>query len=141
MIYIDKNITILEKEIKEEFVRSSGPGGQNVNKVATAVQCRFNVRLSNSLPADVKERLFRIAGNRINDNGELIIKAQRYRTQRQNRQDAINRLTKLILDATIKPKKRRLKKISLIAKQKRLETKRKQSEKKARRRFNLNPDS
>ena len=136
MIYINQDIQIPEKEIIFEFIRSSGPGGQNVNKVATAAQLRFNVETSPSLPQDVKERLYKIARNRINNEGELIITAKRYRTQEKNRKDAIERLIKLITSAAEKPKiRKRRTRLSLAAKKKRMEEKRKISDKKQKRRF------
>ena len=127
MIHITPNISIDETELHEEFIRASGPGGQNVNKVATAVQLRFDARHSPSLPEDVRERLLHLARNRINERGELIITAQRFRTQEQNRADARERLIALIRQATIKPKARRATKPSRAAKEKRLEGKKRRS--------------
>ncbi|MDZ7333212.1 MAG: alternative ribosome rescue aminoacyl-tRNA hydrolase ArfB [candidate division KSB1 bacterium] len=135
MIQITEHIKISEDEIREEFIRSSGPGGQNVNKVATAVQLRFDVQNSPSLPEEVKERLIKLAGNRITEDGELIITAKRFRTQGKNREDALQRLIELLSKASQKPKVRRRRKISLISKYRRLEEKRKISEKKKQRRF------
>ena len=135
MIQVTDTISIDESEIQEEFVRSSGPGGQNVNKVATAVQLRFNVRNSPSLPDEVRERLMQLAGRRMTESGELIISARRFRTQSRNREDALNRLIELIRKATQKPKPRRKRKPSLISKQRRLEEKRKRGEIKKQRRF------
>ena len=128
MIRVTRTIAIDECEIREEFIRASGPGGQNVNKVATAVQLRFDVNRSASLPDDVRERLVRLAGRRITGDGELIITARRYRTQQRNRQDAKDRLVELIRKAAKKPKPRRKTKPTLASKKRRLETKRRQSQ-------------
>ena len=107
MIRVNGKISIDEREIAESFVRASGPGGQNVNKLATAVQLRFDVRHSPSLPAGVAARLERLAGSRLTLEGVLIITAQRHRTQARNRQDALERLIDLIRRAAIAPVKRR----------------------------------
>src|SRR5712671_4866669 len=96
MIRITDHIAIDEGELSESFIRSSGPGGQNVNKLATAVQLRFDVRHSPSLPGDVRTRLERLAGRRLTREGVLVITAQRHRTQERNRQDALERLIALI---------------------------------------------
>jgi len=114
-------------ELDWDFVRASGPGGQNVNKVATAVQLRFDVGRSPSLPGDVRERLVRLAGKRVTGDGILIIDARRYRSQEQNRQDAIDRLVELIRKASIKPKTRRRTRPTLASRKKRLEEKRRRS--------------
>jgi len=135
MIYIDNRISIDEREIKEEFIRSSGPGGQNVNKVATAVQLRFDVRNSASLPDDVKARLVSLAGRRITKDGELVIKAARFRTQEHNRRDAIERLSDLVRKAAEPPPKpRRETRPSRASKERRIEQKRRQGELKTMRR-------
>jgi ribosome-associated protein len=100
-------IEIDPTDIRIEYVRSSGPGGQNVNKVATAAQLRFDVVHSRSLAPEVRERLIRIAGKRVNAAGEIVIDARRYRTQQQNREDAMARLKRLIGKASVPPKVRR----------------------------------
>jgi ribosome-associated protein len=133
MIHITRTIAIDKRDIKQEFIRSSGPGGQNVNKVSTAVQLRFNV-VTSSLPDDVRKRLIHLAGRRITEDGVLIIQAQRFRTQERNRQDSIDRLVKLIRKASERPKVRRKTKPSLESKRRLLETKRHRSEAKRMRR-------
>ncbi len=130
MIYITKDISIDEKEIQEDFIRSSGPGGQNVNKVSTAVQLRFDVKHSPSLPEEVRERLMQIAGSRLTSEGILIIDARRFRQQERNRQDALNRLMELIRRAARKPKTRHKTKPTLASRLKRLDAKRRHAEKK-----------
>jgi ribosome-associated protein len=134
MIQVTPAISIDESEIQEHFIRASGPGGQNVNKVATAVQLRFNVAGSLSLPHDVRERLVRLAGRRVTEGGILIIEARRFRTQEQNRQDAVNRLIRLIQTAAEKPKPRRKTRPTVASKKRRLDTKHRRSETKSRRR-------
>ena len=128
MLRITPGITLDDSELEEQFVRASGPGGQNVNKVSTAVQLRFNVLASPSLPWDVRERLIKLAGKRINSVGDLMITAQRYRTQAQNRADAREKLAGLIRAATHKPKPRRKTRPSAAVKRRRLETKRRKGE-------------
>ena len=106
MIQITPEIAIDESEIQVKFGRASGPGGQNVNKVATTVQMRFDAARSPSLPEDVRLRLVRLAGKRITTQGILVIEAQEHRTQEQNRQTALERLVELVRRAAIPPKKR-----------------------------------
>ena len=123
MIELTEGIAIAESELAFEFVRSSGPGGQNVNKVATAAVLRFDVAGSPSLDEPVKRRLIRLAGSRMTADGVLILRAQRHRTQRANRQDAIDRLAKLIRRAASPPPKRVATAPTRAARQKRLDSK------------------
>jgi len=123
LIQITPTLALDENEIGEEFIRAAGPGGQNVNKVATAVQLRFDVRHSPALPDDVRARLMQLARNRINERGELVITARRFRTQEQNRADARARLITFIVQAATPPPVRRQTKISRAAKARRLESK------------------
>ena len=130
MIHITRTITIDESEIQEHFVRASGPGGQNVNKVATTVQLRFDVANSRSLPEEVRKRLISLASNRITTDGILIIEARRFRTQGRNREDATDRLVELIRNAARRPKIRRKTRPTLASKVHRLESKRRSAESK-----------
>jgi ribosome-associated protein len=128
MIRITDTIAIDESEIQEDFIRASGPGGQNVNKVATAVRLRFDAGRSPSLPPDVLRRLAALAGSRMTEDGLLIIHARRFRTQDQNRQDALDRLIGLIRQATLKPKPRYKTKPSLASRKRRLDSKRRRGQ-------------
>ncbi len=141
MIKITDTLTLDESEIHMDFIHASGPGGQNVNKVATAVQLRFDVMNSPSLPDDVGGRLIKLAGSRMTKDGVLIIQAHRFRTQEKNRQDAIKRLVDLISKASVKPKIRRKKRPSFASKLQRLETKRKRNEVKRGRRVDPYKDT
>ena len=139
-IDITGTVFILEREIREEFVRASGPGGQNVNKVATAVQLRFDVAGSPSLPAAVAERLIKIAGKRVTDDGVLIIIARRYRTQERNREDARQRLYEWIRKASQTPRPRRKTRPSRASIENRLDRKKRHAQKKRTRRSPRPPD-
>jgi ribosome-associated protein len=134
MLTVSPSIALEESELDEQFVRASGPGGQNVNKVATAVQLRFDVDRSPSLSDEVKQRLRTIAGSRMTADGVLVIDARRYRTQADNRQDARDRLVALIRQAAVRPKRRRKTKPTAAAKERRLTTKRKRADTKRGRR-------
>jgi ribosome-associated protein len=134
MIRITDTISIDESEIEESFVRSSGPGGQNVNKLSTAVQLRFDARRSPSLPNDVAVRLMRLAGKRLTKEGVLVIIAQNHRTQERNRADAQERLVALIQEAAVRPEKRIPTKPTKASREKRLEGKKVRSDIKGLRR-------
>lgn len=127
MIEITPSLQIDERELRIDFVRASGPGGQNVNKVATAAQLRFDVRLS-SLPEDVKARLIHLAGNRVTAQGQLLIEAKRFRTQEQNRDDAIQRFAGLVRKALVKPKVRKKTRPTQASKEERLKAKKRRGE-------------
>ena len=127
MIRITPAISIDERELEERFIRASGPGGQNVNKVSSAVQLRFDVRGSPSLPDSVRARLERLAGRRLTREGVLVISAQRHRTQERNRQDALDRLIELIERAAVAPIPRRPTKPTRGSRERRLESKKRRS--------------
>ena len=133
MIKITPQIELDEKDIQFEFIRASGPGGQNVNKVASAVQLRYNTQ-NDTLPNDVRRRLVNLAGSRVTDDGMLIIKAQRFRSQERNREDALNRLIELLWQAAQKPKPRKKTRPSALAREVRLQEKRRRSDTKRLRR-------
>lgn len=133
MLQVTSSLFVNETELEERFVRGSGPGGQNVNKVATAVSLRFDVERS-SLPGDVKARLRAIAGSRLTSEGVLVIEAREHRTQGQNREAARARLVELIRRAAVRPKSRKATKPSKASKERRLEGKRRRADTKRARR-------
>ncbi len=128
VIRITDDISIDESEITFEFVRASGPGGQNVNKLATAVQLRFDIHASATLPDEVKQRLITLGGQRVSKSGVLIIDARRFRTQERNRQDALDRFSALVKKATFRKKRRRPTAPSRASKERRLDEKRRKSQ-------------
>ena len=141
MIRINAQIELDEREIQEDFVRASGPGGQNVNKVSTAVQLRFDVARSPSLPDPVRARLIALAGRRLTQEGVLILSAERYRSQRRNRDDALERLIELIREACEVDKPRCPTRPTLASKKRRLDSKQRRGETKKLRTVKPGTDS
>lgn len=133
MLRVTPTVSLDESELEERFVRSSGPGGQNVNKVATAVELRFDAGRSTALADDVRERLRAIAGNRMNADGVLVIDARRFRTQAANRQDARDRLADLVRQALVRPKRRRRTRPTAASIRRRITSKLRRAEAKRRR--------
>jgi ribosome-associated protein len=140
MLRITPTLTIDEDELAEEFVRASGPGGQNVNKVATAVQLRFDLARSPSIPDAVRRRALRLAGQRLTKEGVLVITADRFRTQMRNREDARERLVELLREAATPPKPRIASRPPRAAKERRLESKARRSDVKRGRQTRLERD-
>ena len=141
MIRVNAEIELDEREIQEDFVRASGPGGQNVNKVSTAVQLRFDVARSPSLPDPVRARLIALGGRRVTQDGVLIIEAERYRSQRRNRDDALERLIELIREACEVDKPRRPTRPTLASRKRRLDSKQRRGETKKLRTHKPGTDS
>jgi ribosome-associated protein len=134
LIPINRHLFLDDSEVEQSFIRASGPGGQNVNKVSSAVQLRFDLSRSRSLPEEVRERLARLAGRRLTRNGVIVIIAQRYRTQERNRQDALDRLVALIRRAAAPPVPRQPTKPTAAARERRLGAKARRAAAKEQRR-------
>jgi ribosome-associated protein len=134
MIQVTRTIALADDEIRLNFVRASGPGGQNVNKVSTAVELRFNAAGSTAFSDETRERLFHLAGRRLTREGEIVLFADRFRTQERNRQDAIDRLVEMIRRAAHRPAIRKATKPTLASKKRRLDTKKQRGKIKAMRR-------
>jgi ribosome-associated protein len=140
MIEVTPYLSIRESEVQIDFIRASGPGGQNVNKVSTSVQLRFDIRNSASMNDEVKERLIKLAGSRVTTDGVLVIEAKRYRTQEQNRLDAVNRLVIWVGKALEKPGVRKATRPGAAARKARLDDKHKHSAVKQSRRYKPDMD-
>jgi len=128
MIRITDAISIDDNELEESFVRASGPGGQNVNKLSTAVQLRFDMRRSPNLPNDVRERAERLAGRRLTKDGVIVLIAQRHRTQERNRADALERLVALLQEAAVRPTPRRATRPTRASRERRIDTKKRRAD-------------
>lgn len=124
-IPVTGRLVIPQRDLREDFIRASGPGGQNVNKVSTAVQLRFDLNGNETLPQDVKSRAAKLAGSRLTLGGEIIIQADRFRTRERNREDALDRLLELLRKATERPKPRKATRPTLASKRRRVESKKK----------------
>jgi ribosome-associated protein len=133
LIHVTDRISLSETELEWQFVRASGPGGQNVNKVSSAVELRFDVTRTDRLPAEIKDRLRRLAGSRMTGDGVLVIQARRFRSQARNREDALQRLIDLVAAASVSPKLRKPTAPSRAAKRRRLEAKKTRAATKQRR--------
>jgi ribosome-associated protein len=139
MIKINNNISIDENELSFNFIRSSGPGGQNVNKVSTAVQLKFDILNSAGLSENIKQRIITKGGKKVSKDGTILIEAKRFRTQEKNKQDALNRLITLIKDSSTEPKIRKKTKPTKISSDNRITEKKQKSEiKKYRKKINDN---
>jgi ribosome-associated protein len=133
MIPVTANLSIDERDLEERFIRAAGPGGQNVNKVSTAVELRFQINGYTEMPEDTRARLARLAGRRLNLEGEIVLRADEHRTQDRNRSEALARLVALVEQATHRPKPRKKTKVPRAAKEKRLDGKARRGDVKAKR--------